>query len=205
MRCVNNFFANGFCGTDDAEQVLAGFAFGALCEVDPTAKDKHPFFVAGFYISAVAGMCLNLICVSNCLFLSMCGPGLALRGPDGSMHTAVEGMQAERGSVFRFFGMGVVALHLETAFLGWCTSEWYFAAGITVMVFFFLHLLAQHYFRIEKRFAMEAEDMVSSQLQMGDLDAGDFTVKRETDYIAERKEHFMDVSTDGTNKHGQVS
>ena len=36
----------------------------------------------------------------------MLGPGLALRGPDGSMHTAVDGMMVEYRVCFLFFVIG---------------------------------------------------------------------------------------------------
>lgn len=44
------------------------------------------------YISGiVVCMCLSLRNVLGTTMLTMLGPGKALRGPDGSMHTAVDG------------------------------------------------------------------------------------------------------------------
>ena len=39
----------------------------------------------------------------------MLGPGLALRGPDGSMHRAVDGLMLEYRLTFLFFTMGAHA------------------------------------------------------------------------------------------------
>lgn len=42
----------------------------------------------------------------NATMCSMLGPGLALRGPDGSMHTAVDGLTIEYRICFLFFAIG---------------------------------------------------------------------------------------------------
>ena len=75
-----------------------------------------------------------LICVCNCTFCSMCGPGLALRGPDGSMHEAVEGMQAERAETFLFFAYGIVCIHLALCAAVWATCKWYNATVMSESV-----------------------------------------------------------------------
>ena len=50
-------------------------------------------FVQGCYITGiVVCMCLSLRNVLGTTMLTMLAPGKALRGPDGSMHTAVDGM-----------------------------------------------------------------------------------------------------------------
>jgi hypothetical protein len=50
-------------------------------------------FVQFLYICGlVACMCLSLRNVFGTTMLTMLGPGKALRGPDGSMHSAVDGM-----------------------------------------------------------------------------------------------------------------
>ena len=48
-----------------------------------------------YLLVTTTAMCLELIAVMNTTLLSMMGPGLALRGPDGSMHPAVDGMMEE--------------------------------------------------------------------------------------------------------------
>ena len=51
-------------------------------------------------------MGFELIAVLNSTLCSMLGPGLALRGPDGSMHRAVDGLMLEYRLTFLFFTMG---------------------------------------------------------------------------------------------------
>ena len=48
-------------------------------------------------------MCLSLDLVLATTAITMLGPGLALRGPDGSMHTAVDGILHEFELVSRLF------------------------------------------------------------------------------------------------------
>ena len=47
------------------------------------------------------------------------GPALALRGPDGSMARAVEGMYTERKWAMRFYGLGLLNLLLAGVVLAW--------------------------------------------------------------------------------------
>ena len=51
------------------------------------------------------------LCISSwCMIF---GPGLAIRGPDGSMSRAVEGMYAERKWALRFFWAGLIFIMLS--------------------------------------------------------------------------------------------
>lgn len=52
-------------------------------------------------------MCFQLIVVVNATFCTVFGPGLALRGPDGSMHRAVDGLMDEKAVVFKLFCWGL--------------------------------------------------------------------------------------------------
>jgi hypothetical protein len=49
--------------------------------------------------------------VVSTTLLAMLGPGYALRGPDGSMHTAVDAMVGEYRNAFFAFLKGLLALH----------------------------------------------------------------------------------------------
>ena len=54
----------------------------------------------------------------------MLGPGLALRGPDGSMHRAVDGLMLEYRLTFLFFTMGLVAFHVSALLFAWLEFSW---------------------------------------------------------------------------------
>ena len=79
-------------GTQSA--LLAGFAYSGLTQV--AFPHDAPYFIKLLYMLATTtAMGFELIAVMNTTLLSMVGPGLALRGPDGSMHPAVDGMMIE--------------------------------------------------------------------------------------------------------------
>ena len=68
----------------------------------------HSFVIRLLYlVCAVSALGLQLIAVVSTTLLSMLGPGLALRGPDGSMARALAGMYAQRKLTLRLFGCGL--------------------------------------------------------------------------------------------------
>jgi len=69
-----------------------------------------------YFTCVMISLGANMFCVVVTAALSVLGTGLALRGPDGSMITAVEGMYSERSRVFLSFGVGVVFLQLAALF-----------------------------------------------------------------------------------------
>jgi len=72
-----------------------------------------------FLVSTVSALGLQLVTVVTTTLLSMLSPGLALRGPDGSMHTAVDGMVDEYRLSFYTFMLGLIATHFAAAFFVW--------------------------------------------------------------------------------------
>mmetsp|Transcript_49454 Transcript_49454/g.140100 ORF Transcript_49454/g.140100 Transcript_49454/m.140100 type:complete len:167 (-) Transcript_49454:142-642(-) len=101
-------------GTQSA--VLAGFAITALIEFQPPAGSNRTLKFL-YYISVIVSLSMNLICVSNTTALSVFGTGLALRGPDGAMVRAVEGMYEERKQIFMSFALGLFMI-LNAALVG---------------------------------------------------------------------------------------
>ena len=70
--------------------------------------------VEGLYgLSTAVALCCNLICLFISTTVSMTGPGMALRGPAGSVHIAVRHMEQMNKRALRFFGRGLVALCLS--------------------------------------------------------------------------------------------
>ena len=68
-------------GTQSA--LLAGFAYSGLTQV--AFPHDAPYFIKLLYMLATTtAMGFELIAVMNTTLLSMVGPGLALRGPDGT-------------------------------------------------------------------------------------------------------------------------
>merc|ERR1712032_1662603 len=78
--------------------VLAGFAVGMLVEVQ-VPDHIHPALSGCFYVAAVITLISNLRCVAMTTCINVMGTGLALRGPEGSMARAAEGMYKQQCSV----------------------------------------------------------------------------------------------------------
>ena len=64
-------------------------------------------------------MGLELLTVVNATLCAILGPGLALRGPDGSMHNAVNGMMTHYKFTFACFTCGLLCFHLSALLYAW--------------------------------------------------------------------------------------
>ena len=136
-----NLHNQNFGSVGTMASVLAGFAMTAFIEFSPP-ENCNSVLKWLYFTSVIASLSANLYCVVVTAALSVLGTGLALRGPDGSMLTAVEGMYTERKPVFISFGIGVVALQLAAAFGSWilmtteaaviCTGVLLYMGGVTV-------------------------------------------------------------------------
>ena len=118
--------------------VLAGFTMTALAEVTVPPScgqlpDNSPLrqytmdspqctsimLKGAFYLLVLVSMAAQIHCVCNTTFITVWGAGLALRGPDGSMVEACDGMVAERRQVFISFGIGLIAFLFSAIAVSW--------------------------------------------------------------------------------------
>merc|ERR1712129_508751 len=72
-----------------------------------------------YYITIVSAFCANIAVVSQTTLLSLMGSGLSLRGPDGSMITATDGLYHERSNVFLAFGIGLICTIVSVFLAVW--------------------------------------------------------------------------------------
>ena len=98
--------------------VLAGFSVTALVEFGaPESASRCLKFL--FYVSVVASLAANVLCVGQTTLLSVYGSSLATRGPDGAMVQAVDGMYGLRRRIFRLFNAGMFSVLLMGIFGSW--------------------------------------------------------------------------------------
>ena len=95
------FFTSNFESLGTTSALLASMAFAALSQNIPTKT--HWVVSAIFHGATTLSLMFSVWVMCNCIIISMFGPGLALRGPEGSMHKAVEGMMEERIGVREIF------------------------------------------------------------------------------------------------------
>jgi hypothetical protein len=71
--------------------VLAGFTTTCLIEIH-IPDNASVYAKAILHFSAIISICANISCVSLSTITTIWGSGMALRGKDGSMDEAVEGL-----------------------------------------------------------------------------------------------------------------
>jgi hypothetical protein len=124
--------------------LLASFACSALTGVDTSEIDQGIITIRGFKSPAIPAILftfcctlalgLNFVCLANCFSVTLLGPGVALRGPDGSMRQAVDAMQAERVDALWYFVAGIVMLHLTVSVAMFIMTNWVAACVVSAML-----------------------------------------------------------------------
>ena len=89
-RELNYYCQNCFAVSTQAS-LIAGFSYAALTQVAIPPESPYIAKLVYLFVTTTA-MCLELVAVAITTLLSLLGPGLAIRGPDGSVHHAVDGM-----------------------------------------------------------------------------------------------------------------
>lgn len=113
-----------------------------------------------YYITITCAFCCNILVVSQTTILSLMGSSLALRGPDGSMITATDGLYDERKTIFRAFGFGLGATVGSLVLLVWISLSP--EAAVVCMSITILTALKMYkdYYRLQKRFSFDENETV---------------------------------------------
>mmetsp|Transcript_17706 Transcript_17706/g.44179 ORF Transcript_17706/g.44179 Transcript_17706/m.44179 type:complete len:259 (+) Transcript_17706:324-1100(+) len=113
-----------------------------------------------YYTTIVAAFCANMIVVSQTTILTVLGAGMALRGPDGSMMTATDGLYSERNSVFHLFGLGLANTVGSVTICVWLILDWEAAFCCMIIVLFTCRKIWTNYKRVQRRFAFDETQTV---------------------------------------------
>mmetsp|Transcript_29183 Transcript_29183/g.89395 ORF Transcript_29183/g.89395 Transcript_29183/m.89395 type:complete len:155 (-) Transcript_29183:322-786(-) len=117
-------------------------------------------------------MCFELIAVLNTTLLSMMGPGLALRGPDGSMHPAVDGMMKEYRTAYFCFVLGLLFFHFSAALFAWLIYvHWAVSMMVTLCICGSLWLLTRYAKRVYIRFRLPPELIITGKFNSDEVAA----------------------------------
>jgi len=103
--------------------LLAGYLYPAIIYI-VIPQGKNTTLVTAYLCLTASAFGLHMIAVINAMMCSMLAPGLALRGPDGSMHRAVDAMLEEYRLTFFFFYLGVIAFFFSAMLLCFVLFEW---------------------------------------------------------------------------------
>ena len=154
--------------------LLAGFAYSGLTQVAIPVDAEYVLKLLYLLVTTTA-MCLELIAVMNCTLLSMMGPGLALRGPDGSMHPAVDGMMEEYQSAYLCFVLGLISFHFSAALFGWLMFNWIVSTFVSGTVISSLYMLIRYASRVYSRFRLPADEVITGRFSGEEAMAGAVT------------------------------
>ena len=112
------FFTNNCLSISTSAALLAGFAWYGLTEV-PFDLQANVVVQTLYLVVTTLIMGLELLTVVNATLCAILGPGLALRGPDGSMHNAVNGMMTHYKFTFACFTCGLLCFHISALLYAW--------------------------------------------------------------------------------------
>ena len=148
--------------------VLAGLDITFFVEFNPPPDSDwpHDFLVFArilkffYYTFIVTAFCSNMVVVSQTTVLSVLGAGLALRGPDGSMMTATDGLYSERHFAFFVFALGLGTTLISVCFVVWIILRWEAAIVCTIITLCASHNIYSNYRRIAKKFGFDENDTV---------------------------------------------
>ena len=113
-----------------------------------------------YYSTIISAFCANMIVVSHTTTLSVLGAGMALRGPDGSMMTATDGLYEERMSVFKIFGIGLACTVGSVICCGWILLHWESALVCTFLTTYTCRTIWKNYQRATVRFLFDESETV---------------------------------------------
>eukprot|EP00550_Attheya_septentrionalis_P005960 CAMPEP_0198291462 /NCGR_PEP_ID=MMETSP1449-20131203/8983_1 /TAXON_ID=420275 /ORGANISM="Attheya septentrionalis, Strain CCMP2084" /LENGTH=312 /DNA_ID=CAMNT_0043990103 /DNA_START=206 /DNA_END=1142 /DNA_ORIENTATION=+ len=114
-----------------------------------------------YYVFITVAFCCNILVVSQTTLLSVMGAGLALRGPDGSMMTATDGLYEERKSVFAAFAYGLATTVASVVLCVWLILSWEAALVCMSISIYTGYIIYANYKRIAQRFDFDESQTVT--------------------------------------------
>ena len=130
-------FTDNFAVLSTQSAFLTGLGFGGLTMV-PTWNQGREIVEVVYFTMVSVSIGLNILTLCIASWCMVFGPGLAIRGPDGSMRRAVEGMYAERKWALRFFWTGLLFVTSSGMALGWLKFSQKTAITMTTIFAVFL-------------------------------------------------------------------
>lgn len=182
-----NLYVENYSAMGTQAAVLAGFTTTCLIEITiPADADKYA--VCFLHLLSVLSIAANITCVSLSTITTIWGSSKALRGKDGSMDEAVDGISKERSLIFNSFAIGLAG-NLATVMAACLVlMDVYTAVGGCVMIVYASMVIWRNSRRILLKFdlieATKLDDLTtwprnnsidgSTMALMGSSDASDF-------------------------------
>ena len=152
-------FNTNFSAVGTQAAIMAGFTLTSFVEIDLPPEKQIAKTLLHFFVTV--SICINFVTVAMVTFVTVWGGGKALRGQDGSMDTAVDGMNNERAFIFTSFGVGVLATLGCLFSAAWVLMEPEIAAVASCLVLGTVYLVVSEARRIHQRFFLDADETIS--------------------------------------------
>ena len=152
-------FNSNFSAVGTQAAIMAGFTLTSFVEIDLPPNKAIAKAMLHFFITA--SICVNFLCVAMVTFVTVWGSGKALRGADGSMDYAVDGMNGERSFIFACFGLGVLTTLGCLLSSAWVLMEWEVALLASVIIVGTMYLVLSEAWRIRNRFYLQPHESIS--------------------------------------------
>eukprot|EP00600_Ochromonadales_sp_CCMP1393_P007076 CAMPEP_0174963442 /NCGR_PEP_ID=MMETSP0004_2-20121128/5332_1 /TAXON_ID=420556 /ORGANISM="Ochromonas sp., Strain CCMP1393" /LENGTH=468 /DNA_ID=CAMNT_0016212067 /DNA_START=119 /DNA_END=1525 /DNA_ORIENTATION=- len=149
-------FFNQF-GTQCA--LMIGFIAGAVSQVPALANPSHSpyFWIVMYWIGSAGTVAAATHVLVSTVFISVFGQGLAIRGPIGSMISAIDGMIIEQQQVLFFFVVTVVFFAFQAIGMYWVMMDSTSAIVSTVITGIAMWFWYTHSLRIFNRFRWDTK------------------------------------------------
>ena len=99
--------------------LVGGFTVTTLTSLTIDVDKIHSVVRWLFFMFSALSLSGSISCILNATFVTVWGPGLALRGPRGSMAKAYYGMVYEQKQIFTSFVVGVFFFALQSIVAFW--------------------------------------------------------------------------------------
>jgi len=138
--------------------VFAGFALqGACLSSYFFPPDSSEGMRMLYLVTTTIAMDLNVAALFAATSCAALGPGLALRGPDGSMERAVEALALEYRLTFLTFCLGISALYISAAIFIIVLMNWLVMTVLLVIILISMRYTLFVCARIYKKFRLPAD------------------------------------------------
>mmetsp|Transcript_21941 Transcript_21941/g.44519 ORF Transcript_21941/g.44519 Transcript_21941/m.44519 type:complete len:248 (-) Transcript_21941:540-1283(-) len=149
--------------------VLAGLDVTMFIEFQPPPNNEWAFIFIPrtlkfiYYVCITSAFCANILVVAQTTILSVLGASVALRGPDGSMMTATDGLYQERAMVFQTFGYGLGLTISSVVMCVWLHLHWEASLVCCGIAVYTINRMRGTYYRIVKKFDFDESLTVDFQ------------------------------------------
>eukprot|EP00747_Dinoflagellata_sp_TGD_P179643 gnl/TRDRNA2_/TRDRNA2_30757_c0_seq1.p2 gnl/TRDRNA2_/TRDRNA2_30757_c0~~gnl/TRDRNA2_/TRDRNA2_30757_c0_seq1.p2 ORF type:complete len:222 (+),score=50.04 gnl/TRDRNA2_/TRDRNA2_30757_c0_seq1:78-743(+) len=175
------WFSNNYSTMTGQAAMLGGFALSSLTMPMPEEHEPEFWLEFCYLFMTCATIGMELACIILSSYLSVWGPGLALRGHRGTadLHEAVEVMRDYQESVFAFFILGWIIYFFTSILQVWIYFKRRVAFVVTFPLAGFIFLLVWYSISLTANLRVSYSDLVYGKIDalgvyetIGDLDKG---------------------------------